>query len=270
MGDDLAVVNAARVSYGKWSDWLIAPPGQTDGHYQLLKPEDQRLLQFLARGMIARDFEAVAEEIRQAPLPLAFIEPDPGQERIKQEEIVQTLNQWRNTPLHRSPFGQVFLKVHVFAPIHTARQLVKHEGLQWNELSGGHPRYCPDFHDPATLRAAMKDMNQGSKTALTGEVEAQVRRIFDEVMNDADDRYERLIELGLCEEQARTMLPLNTMTEWMWSGSLGAWATMCKLRLGKDTQDEAREVAEEVADIARIYFPGAWSSLMDNGEVIDS
>ena len=222
MGDDLAVVNAALVSYGKRSDWLIPPPGQTDGHGPLLKPEDEQLL-----------------------------------------------NQCRDTPLHRSPFSHVFLKVHVLAPIHTARQLGKYEHLSWNEISAPSNLHNLDFHQPIMFRASVADKKQGSGPALTGDTASEAHRIFNTVMDDAYDRYDELLALGLCEEQARAVLPLNTMTEWVWSGSLGAWAKMCKLRLGKDAQTEAREVAEELSSIAHAFFPTSWDALMSNGVVID-
>ena len=47
MGSDLSVVNAARVSFSKTSDWETIPEaGPTEG---LLKYEDERLIQYLAK-----------------------------------------------------------------------------------------------------------------------------------------------------------------------------------------------------------------------------
>ena len=46
MGSDLSVVNAARVSYSKESEWdSITPAGPTPG---LLKEKDEKLIKFLA------------------------------------------------------------------------------------------------------------------------------------------------------------------------------------------------------------------------------
>ena len=48
------------------------------------------------------------------------------------------------------------------------------------------------------------------------------------------------------------VLPQSMMTEWYWSGSLDAFADMCKLRCAPDTQAETAEVAWE---IDRVMLP---------------
>ena len=66
----------------------------------------------------------------------------------------------------------------------------------------------------------------------------------------------------MCPEQARMVLPQSTMTEWYWSGSLDAFADMCKLRLKEDTQYETRLVAQQVDEIIKPLFPVAWKELL--------
>ena len=46
MGSDLAVANAARVSFGKKSDWM---PRVHNGEQLVLKPKDAKLISYLAR-----------------------------------------------------------------------------------------------------------------------------------------------------------------------------------------------------------------------------
>jgi thymidylate synthase (FAD) len=56
------------------------------------------------------------------------------------------------------------------------------------------------------------------------------------------------------------------MTEWYWSGSLDAFARMCKLRCAHDTQYESRIVADQIsAHMAKIY-PVSWEALMENDD----
>jgi len=52
------------------------------------------------------------------------------------------------------------------------------------------------------------------------------------------------------------------MTEWYWSGSLDAFADMCKLRLKTDTQQETREVAMQVDERMSVLFRTSWAALM--------
>jgi len=52
------------------------------------------------------------------------------------------------------------------------------------------------------------------------------------------------------------------MTEWYWSGSLDAFADMCKLRCSPDTQAETRTVSNIINSEMLILFPISWAALM--------
>lgn len=78
------------------------------------------------------------------------------------------------------------------------------------------------------------------------------------------DEYNRLISIGTCPEQARMVLPLNLMTEWIWSGTLGAVAKMLGLRLDPHTQKETRDVAIMIRDIVEPLFPVSLKALLEN------
>jgi thymidylate synthase (FAD) len=55
------------------------------------------------------------------------------------------------------------------------------------------------------------------------------------------------------------------MTEWYWSGSLDAFADMCRLRITPDTQYESRQVALGVDKIMLRLFPVSWEALEGYG-----
>jgi thymidylate synthase ThyX len=74
------------------------------------------------------------------------------------------------------------------------------------------------------------------------------------------------MEQDVAPEQARMVLPQSTMTEWWWSGSLDAFADMCKLRLKEDTQYESRLVAQMIDKEMSHMFPVSWAALV-NGEI---
>jgi thymidylate synthase (FAD) len=73
-------------------------------------------------------------------------------------------------------------------------------------------------------------------------------------------------EVWSCLEMARMVLPQSTMTEWYWSGSLDAFADMCRLRCKEDTQYESRLVADQVSTIMQDLYPVSWSALMEETE----
>jgi thymidylate synthase (FAD) len=165
---------------------------------------------------------------------------------------------------HYSPFGHCFTSFHVKAPIFVARQLVKHKFLRWNEISRRYVDDEPQFYVPDVWRGRSADKKQGSDgVSIWNHGQGTGYREHEyEVMQDIRVLYDRMIEKGVAPEQARMVLPQSTMTEWYWSGSLDAFANMCKLRLKPDTQYETRLVAEQISDVMGKIWPVSWEALV--------
>ena len=161
---------------------------------------------------------------------------------------------------HISPFGHAFASFHVKAPIFVARQLVKHKFLRWNEISRRYVDDEPEFYQPDVWRGRSADKKQGSEGAVGGPWSLLV----DQEAMDTLLLYTGLIKKGIAPEQARMVLPQSTMTEWYWSGSLDAFADMCRLRCKSDTQYETRVVADQINTIMQPLFPVAWESLLND------
>jgi thymidylate synthase (FAD) len=172
---------------------------------------------------------------------------------------------------HISPFGHCFASFHIKAPVFVARQLVKHKFLRWNEISRRYVDSKPEFYEPNAWRGKAEDKKQGSDgivelynmpdkrnpNFLVGETQTHYQKLQCEL-------YQSLLDAGVCPEQARMVLPQSMMTEWYWSGSLDAFADMCKLRCAEDTQAETREVAELIAGEMYELFPVSWESLAED------
>ena len=156
---------------------------------------------------------------------------------------------------HLSPFGHVFASFHVKAPIFVARQLVKHKFLRWNEISRRYVDDEPEFYVPDVWRGRSADKKQGSSGVV------KVYATQDNAESDALDAYNELLIIGVAPEQARMVLPQSTMTEWYWSGSLDAFADMCRLRCKEDTQYESRVVANQISNIMGGLYPVSWQAL---------
>jgi len=163
---------------------------------------------------------------------------------------------------HHSPFNHAFASFRVKAPIFVARQLVKHKFLPWNETSRRYVDSEPEFYVPSLWRKRAISVKQGSEGALVDQGSQQ--DIGGMAAGFALSTYETLLKNGVCPEQARMVLPQNTMTEWIWSGSLGAFAAMCKLRLDPHTQAETRIVAEVVARELEELYPVSFVALLEN------
>lgn len=160
---------------------------------------------------------------------------------------------------HWSPFSHCFLTFRIKAPIFVARQLQKHQvGLAWNEVSRRYVDSEPEFYVPDGWRKRAENVKQGSgDEVVEGISNGSVNRWCLEV-------YRNMLEDGVCPEQARMVLPQSMMTEWYWSGSLYAFARVCKQRLDPHAQLETRQVAGQIGSICADKFPTSWDALMHN------
>ena len=211
MGSDLSVVNAARVSFDKESNWEAIPfAGPTEG---VLQDKDIKLIKYLAKH-----------------------------------------NHW-------TPFGHGSAQFRIKAPIFVARQLMKHQvGLVWNEVSRRYVKDIPDIWSPSYWRQAADDVKQGSSHE-----EVQSQTIIDHMYIDASrhclDAYKAMLEMGVCAEQARSVLPQSMLTEWYWSGTLMAFARVYNLRCSKDAQVETSDVVKPIGEHMEKLFPESWGAL---------
>ena len=164
---------------------------------------------------------------------------------------------------HISPFGHAFASFHVKAPIFVARQLVKHKFLRWNEISRRYVDDEPEFYVPDVWRGRSADKKQGSEGVVEPVIYGKVGSTTPTDFAYGDlNLYNILLEQGVAPEQARMVLPQSTLTEWYWSGSLDAFADMCRLRLKEDTQYESRLVAQQIDAQMREFYPVSWVALV--------
>jgi len=178
----------------------------------------------------------------------------------KDEKLIHYLAKHK----HTSPFGHAFVTFKVDAPVFVARQLVKHKFLRWNEVSRRYVDNEPDIYSPDHWRQRPENKKQGSGEAFEKEHQQFMQQQYVEIMDRVLKMYEYMLAYGVAPEQARMMLPQSMMTSWWWSGSLDAFADMCKLRLGPDSQTETREVAIQIAEEMVNLFPVSWKALMEN------
>lgn len=163
---------------------------------------------------------------------------------------------------HWSPFAHTSIQFRCKAPIFLARQLVKHQvGGVWNEVSRRYVDSAPEFYIPKVVHKYPQNAKQGCgeehffSEYFVGEILA--------VTKDADDEYNRLIAEGIAPEEARMVLPLNTMTEWIWTGSLMFWYRVWSLRHDPHAQSAAREFADLLYKAIPDDFQVSMQSLVD-------
>lgn len=164
---------------------------------------------------------------------------------------------------HTSPFRHVSVSLRVTAPIFLARQLAKHQvGMSWNEVSRRYVDDTPEFYFPEHWR---KRPEKGIKQGSDGihEDSDQWSVDYASFVMDALTLYESMIDDGVAPEMARMVLPQSMMTQWVWSGSIMAFAHVYKLRADSHAQKEAQDIAKMIDEIIRPLYPTSWSALVD-------
>lgn len=148
---------------------------------------------------------------------------------------------------HTSVFRHPQLQFRITCPIYVSRQLEKHQvGMSLNSISG---RYV-DFSDTYTTikewRKQSKSSKQGSEGLLEEDLQIECSILEQEIIETCKSNYKKLLELGVSKEQARTILPLNLNTTFIWTGSLLSFIHLFNLRLKPDAQQETREIVSEM------------------------
>jgi thymidylate synthase (FAD) len=231
LGDDLAVVNAARASFEKESHWEQAPDMGVDPVEKVfryfpgvLKDKDARLIRYLVEHGHMSPFRhcALSFEVK-APLFVA--------------------RQWHT--------------YHV-ASVHTEEQ----DG--WNEASRRYVTSEPEFYLPSQWRAAPESKKQGSGGPVPTMLAAEADDRLNDIVRLGLDAYEWALNRGIAPEQARGFLPAYFLyVTWRWTISLQGLAHMLKQRLGHDAQWEFQLYAKAVQELAGPLFPVSLAALMD-------
>lgn len=159
----------------------------------------------------------------------------------------------------------IYESFRIKAPIFVARQAVKHQiGLCWNEVSRRYVDDTPEIYEMSEWRARPDgSIKQGSGNLLDAGDQSLVNHLYGGATKRAVEHYHALLATDTAPEQARAVLPLSSMTEWVWTGSLEAWHRVCRLRLDSHAQQEIREIAEPIAAVLRAKWPNAWQELTD-------
>jgi thymidylate synthase (FAD) len=111
------VINSAYASFGKREDTF------DEGKHA-------RLIQYLARGMTQAEFKELVESLEHIPNHInGWV--------AREKFIADSLNQYRHTPSHYSPFTHTCITLQCTVPIAIHAQLVKHTvGFPQHRIGG--------------------------------------------------------------------------------------------------------------------------------------
>lgn len=232
MGDDLAIVDAARVSYGKsskYEEWRIDPE-----NFQFEKK--------------ISDYDHVfwsgsEESFHNWHQCLS----------AKDAGLVNFLMRER----HGTPFEMVQLKFRVKAPIGVIWEWVRHRIASYNIMSTRYVEWDVDYYVPeaAEWRKAVGKQGNYNYETITDGSQLTIAQDYIEAMESAFSYYGVLLEKGLAKEVARNVLPMGAMTEMIWSVNLRSMFNFLSLRTDSRALQEIQIAARMVQDLTSLVVP---------------
>lgn len=235
MGDDLTVVNAARVSFDKQSEWeYINNESEEPYDYtESLSERDCRLLHYLGSHNHWTPFSHPQITLRET-VPIfvsrqrfkhvvGFSYNEVSRRYVDSDPEFYIPKEWRGRPEGSVKQG---------SSEDVVIDLSKYHAFKADEV------YLHDDWDDYTL--------------LELEAEHRERSLI---------LYKSLIKVGIAPEQARMVLPQSMYTSYYVTGSLAAWARAYNLRSSSDAQSEIRELASQWKNIIEPLYPVSWKVL---------
>lgn len=242
---DLTVVNCARVSFGKESEWE--------------SEEYEGRCRFCGDNVSPGHRAACTRDLRADPCS------PPRRKKLSARDT--SLIHYLARENHWSPFAHPQIRLRFHAPVSIARQLFKHRfGGDPNEVSRRYVKDEPVVHSPTEWRGRPEgSIKQGSGDVLDS---PELQEEYDKLTTASLELYNKMVGdkedggLEVAPEQARFVLPQGVYTEWIWTGSLAFFARIYKQRSDPHAQWEAQQYAKAIAEIVEPLFPVGWKALM--------
>ena len=230
MGDDSAIVQAARVSYGSGTK---------------RSRDDQGLINYLMRNDHTSPFE-MCEIKLHVKLPI-FV-----------------ARQWirhRTASVNEYSARYSILDREFYVPSESQLTIQSSANAQGRGDSGVGEQIGLGFENRSSRRSAAKVPQREELRQKEREEEARradAKRVQGDLTADADrsfDLYDRLQSDGLARETARIGLPLSAYTQWYWKTDLHNLLRFLVLRIDEHAQWEIREYARVILDVVDLWVP---------------
>jgi len=162
---------------------------------------------------------------------------------------------------HTSTLEHCGMTFKFVVPLFVRSQHHRHRTWSYNEISRRYTDVDLRFYEPSQFRKQSKSNRQAS-------IDEWINPSFDvaghalhanDLLKQHHDAslyvYNKLLDMGVCREQARGVLPQNLYTEYYGTCNLSNLLKFIDLRTHEGAQWEIQVVAEACLDLAKIFFP---------------
>ena len=159
---------------------------------------------------------------------------------------------------HTSTLEHNLITFRFKVPLFIRSQHHRHRTWSYNEISRRYTEVGLEFYEPAQFRTQHKSNRQASNDELINPILSSSDRADLAVKQhhfDSVRLFEELINLGVCREQARGVLPQNLYTEYYGTCNLSNLLKFIDLRSHDGAQWEIQQVAKACLEIAEDLYP---------------
>lgn len=175
----------------------------------------------------------------------------------RDEKLIEYLAQHK----HIAPFFHPQLRFRIRMPLIMTKEWFRHTvGFARNEVSRRYVTEAPNFFIPKKLRKRDVNVKQGSSQEIIETNDFEVEKMR-EYCAKALEYYNYLLEIGVCPEQARLILPQSMYSEFIETASLSGYARLVSLRIAPDAQKEIQGYAQLISNLIEPVFPASWKAL---------
>ena len=165
---------------------------------------------------------------------------------------------------HLTPLEHVKFQFSVHCPLFVRGQWHRHRaGWSYNEISRRYTEVDMEFYIPKVFRTQSDDNKQASVEGSMIETNDEAYNAYNETVGKCIETYNKLLEMGVCKEQARGILPQTMFTTFWATVDLRNLLHFIELRDDEHAQKEIREYARAMKELIRPYVPHVVKYLED-------
>jgi thymidylate synthase (FAD) len=170
---------------------------------------------------------------------------------------------------HGTPFEHNAFRFHIRAPIFVAREWFRHRVGSFNEFSMRYAKATDDFYVPAAedVRSQVGKPGSYSFEEVDPAIAETTRDELRAVYESAFAAYERLVELGVARELARSVIPVGAYTEFYWTVNARSLMNFVSLRAAETAQREIRRYADACERFLAEEMPVTYEAFVSSGRV---
>lgn len=162
---------------------------------------------------------------------------------------------------HTSTLEHCGITFKFVVPMFVCAQHMRHRTWAYNQISRRYTSENLQFFVPQSLRKQHEKNRQASEGELAWSDQTNLKNEIYSHHLSCWNLYEKLLEQGVCREQARGVLPQNLYTEYYGTVNLNNLMRFIKLRDSEHAQEEIRVVAQACRAMATELFSVAMSTL---------